>query len=247
MGLFEKDPDMSGVTYNGRVNFFGYKFTIDPTLTFISIEVMLKYIDGTNVIEESITMDTTILVADDLVMELYWDKSDKMIVATLSRIVSGLLEIVEKKYLELEDMPHLDMDMFGVANETDSTAIVPYKYISIDIKNFYLTIGKEKDEHPKIVSELKMNTNYTPSDAQILVKFYDFITGETVDSPNNIEVLILDKDELVIDTLEGTLRDDGWYEAYFDTLNVDKDTYIVRVIAEIYGKTYVIEDLLSVQ
>lgn len=247
MGLFEKEPDMTGVTYNGRVNFFGYKLVTDSSLTFMNIVVSLKYIDDGTVIEEEMTMDTVIDISDDLVMELYWDESDNMIIATLSRINAGLLEVVEKKYLELEDITPFNMDMFGVANELDSAAVIPYAFMQMNVKNFYLTVGKDVYEYPKIVTKTRIKTNYTPSDAQILVQYYDFETGEIVNSPNNILVEIVDKSEVVVTSLPGILRHDGWYEAYFDTLDVERDTYIVRITAEIGGKTYVFEELMSVQ
>ena len=83
--------------------------------------------------------------------------------------------------------------------------------------------------------------------SQSLLHYYDFEEGTDIVADGNLTVEVLDRDDVLITTLSGLLRDDGWYEAYWDTTTTTKSTYNIKVTAEINSKTYVMEELVSVQ
>lgn len=153
---------------------------------------------------------------------------------------ASLVETIE---IKLDSIPVFTMDKWGVhAGHSGISTSEGRIYLG----NTLLHVGAEGDL-PQVVDEVIFDNGYKPTDLQIIARYYDFITGDYIIADDNLTVEIIDSENTVVETLTAFRRTDNRYEAYWDTTGVTKDSYKVKVIAEINGKTFVSEKWVSVQ
>jgi len=234
VGLFymdDNDQMINRIGFDIQYDLITSKY--DPVLWFEDITVV-SYSEGFSV---QLDPDVNYIITMD------YQPENKLIVARLyEAAVPASLSLLETVWFELTTTPLFDFNNFGIHNAPPGSDVW-----SVDFFNMDLWVGEEVDSYPRIVSELEVNNSYTPTDVQILSHYYDFESGDDIVTDSSLTVEIFDSDNVLQDTLSGLIRDDGWYEAYWDTTGVTRDTYKVKVTAEINGKTAVMEEWVSIQ
>lgn len=178
--------------------------------------------------------------------KLDWVPATQTIYVELWGYSGGVWTLLERSDTYVSAVPTATFDSFGVRN-VSSSGTPPYDTSDGFVNNMYVRTGEVLSTYPKIVGELEVDDAFSPTDVQILAHYYDFEEGTDIVADGNLTVEVFDRDDVLITTLSGLLRDDGWYEAYWDTTTTTKSTYNIKVTAEINSKTYVMEELVSVQ
>jgi len=175
-----------------------------------------------------------------------WRPDVLSVFVDLYNYVGTTLTLQESEVLQISSIPDCGLTLAGFRNDPEQV-LGPFLEFCGFINNTYVRLGTPLDTHAQIVDEVTVNPlEYEPTDVHILANYYDFVTGVTLQADGDLTVEILDSSGSIETTLTATRRDDGKYEAFWDSTGVTQDTYMVSVKALFNGKDKVSRKWISI-
>jgi len=238
IGVFGDSDDVTVIK-----NFIGLRKYVEAGIHQMSVVVIDQ--DGNKT--EQAFLETLEDFGDGVLytVKYVWIPKDKTIVAELYKTSeTNELTLVETITKVLSSLPNVELDKYGVHYDYAATVIWERLYFGSTM----LRIGEVDQTIHKVVDELEINADeMTDTDYHIVLHYYDFTTGETLTADADLDVEIHDSDGVTIATLSAVQREDGKYEAFWNTIGIPTDTYLVKITGSLNGRIKVSKKLVSVE
>ena len=238
IGLFGNSDDLMVIK-----NLIGLKKYVESGVH----QLALVIIDEDGVVQTQKFADPLEDFGDDILytVKVIWNPENFKLTASLYKTDDDEeLALVESIEIKTTVIPDMEVDRYGVHYDYAATDIWERIYFGSTM----LKIGNVDQSIHKVVDDLEVNSGETTdTDLQVLMHYYDFTTGETLVADDDLTVDILNSEKEIVTTIPAVQREDGKYEAFWSTVGVPTDTYLVKVTGSLSGRIKVTKQLVSVE